>query len=1127
MAFTLNRRLAQLVDSNGQLNTGKIPNDYITSDHVADNTITAAMLHTSFTVAASNLTSIDTDDVSEGSTNLYYTDARVGTYISGNRDYGNITTTGYIAGPATFTIDPAAVGDNTGTVVIAGNLQVDGTTTTINSTTMTVDDLNITLASGAANAAAANGAGITVDGASATITYNNSSDRWVFNKSLDVAGNLFLGTAGSNNGVLSLRTYDDAANRWDVYTWTDDSFRLNYNGSGADEFVILNDGKVGIGTVLPGEKLHVSGNARIEPSSGENFIISRDTAGPYFGTASNHSLRLITNNGSRVNFDTDGRVLIGVTNGSVLDGYYNPRLQIEEAGSNDSATRGMAITYGRNNGGGGAVLNFNRHAGTSTTSKGNILDNYAIGEIVFRGYHTNNFDVGAAILARVKGTPADGVVPTELIFSTTNSSGSHINALVIDPNQRVGIGTEDPGTSLEIRKDTASGSYGQYPAITIRNDNATGYGAIHFDEGSTQRARIEVGNNSGSPYILMNTGTASGQGVYVDGDGRVGIGTITASSYTYGDLVIDGLTDSGNATGITLVGTSYNGIFMADGTSGDERYRGFVQYNHNHTGEDDALLFGTGGTEKMRISENGTLGINKTGGFGSGGFGDPGIVIKQKADSNWGGVNIEANGNDSIFALGTTDTEHVIAGSYRASAGYKDLDFVLGGSSNRMHIQASNGYIGINRNDPSYYLDIKGGSDNQLRLDSQGASHNTGIFFAENGSNKWELYHRGASNDFRIYSFAKSDFVMKIAGTTGHVSIGGTSTIGSNNAQKQLEVWNDTDNDFVSVGVRQHSTSTFQGIHFGYAEPQNSDYRKSAIVFERTDLTSNNAQGKVHILNGPQSGSASATLLDAKLTIAENGYVGLGDTSPAHKLEIDSPDNYKGVHIRGTNAPCYTMARGTGSTAEWRMGLSGYDYNDFAISAGAGTGDKFRMDPDGNSWQGSVNNKTPRINLHSTGQSTSFNGPISSGYAVGPGGNASAPITRDWFTYSGGTSIGSNRYVHMKTNLYGGSGNNSEFTMSCFTYHSFYHYGSNYYGHGVIGWHNWSGSFYNVMKHNYGNFNLVQDSYISSDGYVVLVADIISGYAQFTIDWAQWGGYGFRDKGVTNVTNTSSTTGAY
>src|SRR5210317_1384375 len=82
MAFTLNRRLAQLVDSNGQLNTGKIPNDYISSDHIADNVITASMLHTSFTVSTNNLTAIDTDDVSEGSTNLYYTNARADARIA-------------------------------------------------------------------------------------------------------------------------------------------------------------------------------------------------------------------------------------------------------------------------------------------------------------------------------------------------------------------------------------------------------------------------------------------------------------------------------------------------------------------------------------------------------------------------------------------------------------------------------------------------------------------------------------------------------------------------------------------------------------------------------------------------------------------------------------------------------------------------------------------------------------------------------------------------------------------------------------------------------------------------------------------------------------------------------------
>ena len=71
-------------------------------------------------------------------------------------------TSNTISGPATMTIDPAAVGDNTGKVIIAGDLQIDGTTTTVNSTTMTVDDKNVVLGSGAANDAAADGGGITI-----------------------------------------------------------------------------------------------------------------------------------------------------------------------------------------------------------------------------------------------------------------------------------------------------------------------------------------------------------------------------------------------------------------------------------------------------------------------------------------------------------------------------------------------------------------------------------------------------------------------------------------------------------------------------------------------------------------------------------------------------------------------------------------------------------------------------------------------------------------------------------------------------------------------------------------------------------------------------------------------------
>jgi Chaperone of endosialidase len=79
--------------------------------------------------------------------------------------------TNTISGPATITIDPAAVGDNTGLVVIKGDLQIDGTTTSVNSTTVTVDDLNITLADGAINDAAANGGGFTVQSGEGNKTF--------------------------------------------------------------------------------------------------------------------------------------------------------------------------------------------------------------------------------------------------------------------------------------------------------------------------------------------------------------------------------------------------------------------------------------------------------------------------------------------------------------------------------------------------------------------------------------------------------------------------------------------------------------------------------------------------------------------------------------------------------------------------------------------------------------------------------------------------------------------------------------------------------------------------------------------------------------------------------------------
>lgn len=75
-----------------------------------------------------------------------------------------------------------------GDAVITGNLTVQGTTTTVNSVTVSIADKNIEISKDATTAAQADGAGITVTGptTAATITYSSIDDRWNLNKDLNV-----------------------------------------------------------------------------------------------------------------------------------------------------------------------------------------------------------------------------------------------------------------------------------------------------------------------------------------------------------------------------------------------------------------------------------------------------------------------------------------------------------------------------------------------------------------------------------------------------------------------------------------------------------------------------------------------------------------------------------------------------------------------------------------------------------------------------------------------------------------------------------------------------------------------------------------------------------------------------
>ena len=97
-------------------------------------------------------------------------------------------------------LDPNPSGDS-GDLHVLGNLTVQGTTTTINSTEVSINDLTLTLADSAADAAAADGAGIIIDGANATFTYDATNDRFAINKALNVTSDLLIGGVGFNELV--------------------------------------------------------------------------------------------------------------------------------------------------------------------------------------------------------------------------------------------------------------------------------------------------------------------------------------------------------------------------------------------------------------------------------------------------------------------------------------------------------------------------------------------------------------------------------------------------------------------------------------------------------------------------------------------------------------------------------------------------------------------------------------------------------------------------------------------------------------------------------------------------------------------------------------------------------------
>ena len=167
--------------------------------------------------------------------------------IGGSGAFTTLSTAQTISGNKTFTgtLDfssaTVATFETTGNVTVGGNLVVNGTTSTINSTTVSVDDKNLELGSTASPTdSTADGGGITLKGATdKTFNWIDSTDSWTSSEHLDlasgkefkIAGTSVLsgGTLGSGVTGSSLTSVGTLTSG----TWSASTIALAKGGTGA------------------------------------------------------------------------------------------------------------------------------------------------------------------------------------------------------------------------------------------------------------------------------------------------------------------------------------------------------------------------------------------------------------------------------------------------------------------------------------------------------------------------------------------------------------------------------------------------------------------------------------------------------------------------------------------------------------------------------------------------------------------------------------------------------------------------------------------------------------------------------------------------------------------------------
>ena len=167
----------------------------------------------------------------------------------------------------------------------------------------------------------------------------------------------------------------------------------------------------------------------------------------------------------------------------------------------------------------------------------------------------------------------------------------------------------------------------------------------------------------------------------------------------------------------------------------------------------------------------------------------------------------------------------------------------------------------------------------------------------------WEPYSGGLTFGLSNPLAVSQLNVTPNASNFSSVAVSSRLGIGTSNPFKKLDVWAGV-NEFAASFGTTLSIGQWSGIHFGYKEEGNDNYKQAGIVFERTSYNVH-APGKIHFLN--TTSSQSATLADAKVTIDETGNMGIGTVTPTEKLAVNGNIRAKKMIVSQTGWPDYVF----------------------------------------------------------------------------------------------------------------------------------------------------------------------------------------------------------------------------